>query len=221
MNKTVKVRVQQKVFNKKINKDTLTRKDFLVHDEGNICKEGDLVRIENCRPLSKRKSFAIAEIKDNTGTKFEKYQKLAKEKVEKEENLRTREFMRKRIEFQELSNENLSIIQQVDFIRNAEHIAKHGSPKAKEKLNLLAKLFNINPTKDSSLILFNIQTLKDRINEYKAEVLFKELMSDPIKRDQIIVKKGLEPDKLKKGILKNIVRTYAKKKILAQHYLGY
>jgi len=38
------------------------RKDYLVHDEGELCSMGDIVRIEACRPLSARKHFAIAEI---------------------------------------------------------------------------------------------------------------------------------------------------------------
>lgn len=67
MAKTVKVRVQGKVFDKRIGKEILTRKDFLVHDEGDICKEGDLVRIESIPKRSKRKAFAIAEIKVNKG----------------------------------------------------------------------------------------------------------------------------------------------------------
>ena len=38
------------------------RKDYLVHDEGELCKTGDIVRIEACRPISARKHFALAEI---------------------------------------------------------------------------------------------------------------------------------------------------------------
>lgn len=34
----------------------------MVHDEGEICASGDVVRIEACRPMSKRKHFALAEL---------------------------------------------------------------------------------------------------------------------------------------------------------------
>ena len=43
MQKTVKVRVESKVFNKKINKELFHRKDYLVHDEGGISREGRCV----------------------------------------------------------------------------------------------------------------------------------------------------------------------------------
>jgi Ribosomal protein S17 len=42
------------------------RKDFLVHDEGNVGTVGDIVRIESCRPMSKMKHFALAEIVQKT-----------------------------------------------------------------------------------------------------------------------------------------------------------
>ena len=35
---------------------------FLAHDENNECKEGDVVRIMETRPLSKRKRWRLAEI---------------------------------------------------------------------------------------------------------------------------------------------------------------
>ncbi|HEV2128623.1 MAG TPA: 30S ribosomal protein S17 [Thermomicrobiales bacterium] len=35
---------------------------FHAHDENNTCQEGDLVRIEETRPLSKRKRWIVREI---------------------------------------------------------------------------------------------------------------------------------------------------------------
>ena len=35
---------------------------FMAHDERNECKQGDLVRIEETRPLSKRKGWIVREI---------------------------------------------------------------------------------------------------------------------------------------------------------------
>ena len=35
---------------------------FMAHDERNECKQGDLVRIEETRPLSKRKRWIVREI---------------------------------------------------------------------------------------------------------------------------------------------------------------
>ncbi|KTW27725.1 30S ribosomal protein S17 [Pneumocystis carinii B80] len=62
MNKTVKVKVIRKVLHPKVHKLITLHKNYLVHDEGSVCKNGDLVRIEACRPLSARKRFAVAEI---------------------------------------------------------------------------------------------------------------------------------------------------------------
>jgi len=39
-----------------------SRKRFLVHDEAGMRLPGDVVRIEQCRPLSKRKRFQIVDI---------------------------------------------------------------------------------------------------------------------------------------------------------------
>jgi small subunit ribosomal protein S17 len=39
-----------------------THKNYFAHDENEKCHLGDVVRIEACRPLSKMKHFAVAEI---------------------------------------------------------------------------------------------------------------------------------------------------------------
>lgn len=38
------------------------RKKYLCHDENEECRDGDLVRIKECRPLSNRKHFQVEEI---------------------------------------------------------------------------------------------------------------------------------------------------------------
>ena len=38
------------------------KKVFLAHDEDDARRAGDIVRIEECRPLSKRKHFRIVEV---------------------------------------------------------------------------------------------------------------------------------------------------------------
>lgn len=37
-------------------------KRYTVQDENNVCKVGDYVRLEGCRPLSKNKRFTVAEV---------------------------------------------------------------------------------------------------------------------------------------------------------------
>lgn len=62
MEKTIVVAVKRKVkhpiYGKFVNKTT----KFVAHDEENTCKEGDLVRIMETRPLSKRKNWRLVEI---------------------------------------------------------------------------------------------------------------------------------------------------------------
>ena len=57
--KTIIVRVNRRVKHP-IYKKFITRSNqFMAHDEGNICKIGDTVRIRECRPISKRKSWEV------------------------------------------------------------------------------------------------------------------------------------------------------------------
>ena len=62
MDKTIVVAVdyvrRHPLYHKRI---TRTSK-FMAHDENNECKPGDIVRIEETRPLSKRKRWVVREI---------------------------------------------------------------------------------------------------------------------------------------------------------------
>ncbi|MGI8476727.1 MAG: 30S ribosomal protein S17 [Thermomicrobiales bacterium] len=62
MEKTVVIAVEyvrrHPLYHKRI---TRTSK-FMAHDDANECKMGDLIRIEECRPLSKNKHFVVREI---------------------------------------------------------------------------------------------------------------------------------------------------------------
>ena len=60
--KTISVLVERRVkhplYGKYIRKST----KFLAHDENNECGEGDTVIIEECRPLSKNKSWRLVKV---------------------------------------------------------------------------------------------------------------------------------------------------------------
>ncbi len=62
MDKTVVVAVdyvrRHPLYNKRITRTSR----FQAHDENNTCQEGDLVRIEECRPLSKHKRWIVREV---------------------------------------------------------------------------------------------------------------------------------------------------------------
>jgi len=54
----VERRVKHPVYGKFIGRSTKLH----AHDEENECKEGDLVQIEECRPLSKSKSWRLVKV---------------------------------------------------------------------------------------------------------------------------------------------------------------
>ncbi|KAI8879853.1 30S ribosomal protein S17 [Backusella circina FSU 941] len=62
MQKTIKVKVTTQKIHPIVMKAIKTHKNYLAHDEKELCKLGDVVRIEACRPLSKRKHFSVAEV---------------------------------------------------------------------------------------------------------------------------------------------------------------
>lgn len=57
--KTVKVCVDSIKVHPKYNKQYKQRRNFAVHDEKGIAKVGDVVTIEECRPLSTRKRWFL------------------------------------------------------------------------------------------------------------------------------------------------------------------
>lgn len=116
MNKTVKVRVQGKVYDRRIDKEVIRRKDFLVHDEGNISKEGDVVRIEAIPKISKRKAFAIAEIKINKGQQFAQYEDLAKQRIKQEDELEAKKFIENKEKFK-------SIVTQLEDLKRLDQLS--------------------------------------------------------------------------------------------------
>jgi len=62
MKKTVTVLVERRVRHPLYRKIVKRRKKFLAHDEYEKCKIGDLVKIVETRPLSKRKRWRVQEI---------------------------------------------------------------------------------------------------------------------------------------------------------------
>jgi len=62
MDKTVTVLVERKVKHPLIGKIVRRSKKFHAHDENNECREGDLVVIEESRPMSKTKTWRVSKI---------------------------------------------------------------------------------------------------------------------------------------------------------------
>jgi small subunit ribosomal protein S17 len=57
--KTVTVLVERRVMHPLYKKFIRRSKRYAAHDEANLCKQGDLVSIEECRPISRTKSWLV------------------------------------------------------------------------------------------------------------------------------------------------------------------
>ena len=64
MRKTVVVMVERTVSHRHYKKVIRRRKRYQAHDETNLCRLGDTVLIEECRPLSRRKHWRVVRILD-------------------------------------------------------------------------------------------------------------------------------------------------------------
>ena len=57
--KTIVVKVERRVRHPLYKKTIKRSNNFHAHDEGNDCKVGDQVRIIECKPISKKKSWSV------------------------------------------------------------------------------------------------------------------------------------------------------------------
>ncbi|ACZ19407.1 30S ribosomal protein S17 [Thermanaerovibrio acidaminovorans] len=62
MDKTVVVKVSRMSKHALYGKPVLRVKKYMAHDEANDCRIGDLVKIEETRPLSRHKRWRVVEI---------------------------------------------------------------------------------------------------------------------------------------------------------------
>jgi len=68
MDKTVTVLVERRVTHPLYGKVVTRSKKYHAHDEKNECSEGDLVMIEECRPLSKSKNWRVTRLVEKART---------------------------------------------------------------------------------------------------------------------------------------------------------
>ena len=61
MDKTVVVQVERRVMHPVYKKYIKSSKKYHAHDENNACKIGDVVRIQECRPISKTVTWVVLE----------------------------------------------------------------------------------------------------------------------------------------------------------------
>ena len=61
MDKTITVLVDRRVMHPLYKKFIRKSKKYAAHDEANVCQVGDTVRIIECPPISKRKTWTLVE----------------------------------------------------------------------------------------------------------------------------------------------------------------
>jgi small subunit ribosomal protein S17 len=66
--KTIKVEIEGIVQHPRFKKYIKRHTRFLVHDPKEECKVGDMVRVEECRPISKTKKWIVREIVKSAGS---------------------------------------------------------------------------------------------------------------------------------------------------------
>ncbi len=69
MDKTVVVAIENRSPHPKYGKIMVRTQRYKVHDEENKCREGDRVRIQETRPLSRTKRWVVTEILGSATTK--------------------------------------------------------------------------------------------------------------------------------------------------------
>lgn len=62
MQKSITVLIERKVPHPRYGKYVKRTTKLHAHDETGVCNEGDLVAIEQCRPLSKTKSWRLVKV---------------------------------------------------------------------------------------------------------------------------------------------------------------
>lgn len=60
--KTITVMVERRVKHPVYGKFLRRSTKLMAHDESNQCREGDIVTVEECRPLSKRKTWTLVSV---------------------------------------------------------------------------------------------------------------------------------------------------------------
>jgi small subunit ribosomal protein S17 len=62
-NKTVKILVERRVIHPRYHKIVKRFKNYLIHDEKEIAKVGDIITAIECRPMSKNKHFRLKSVR--------------------------------------------------------------------------------------------------------------------------------------------------------------
>lgn len=72
MEKTVVVTVERRFRHPMFERIVRRSKKYMAHDEANACRQGDLVRIQETRPMSKNKRWKVIDVLDRQEAIVEK-----------------------------------------------------------------------------------------------------------------------------------------------------
>ncbi len=61
MDKSITVLVERRIMHPLYKKFIRRSKSYVAHDDAKLCKEGDTVQIQECRPISKLKSWVVVQ----------------------------------------------------------------------------------------------------------------------------------------------------------------
>ncbi len=67
MEKSITVLIERRVKHPKYGKFVRKSSKIHAHDETNQCHEGDVVTIEECRPISKTKAWRLVQVVERAG----------------------------------------------------------------------------------------------------------------------------------------------------------
>ncbi len=67
MDKTITVKIERKVKHPIYKKYVKRTTRLYAHDAGNECRNGDVVVVEQCRPLSKNKCWRLVRVVEQAG----------------------------------------------------------------------------------------------------------------------------------------------------------
>lgn len=213
MAKTVKVQITKRKWNRIVSKYVTDHKNMLVHDELNKCREGDVVRIQYVRPLSARKSWAVAEIMKPMGTSWEKYQEVIPAQVQQDE-------LRKLQQFKEILNARnatggeSAIVSDLRALEASE-LSHKNSLLSEERVAELREKYKITSWPadkevfelELSRLERDIQQLTDKIDglESFAHEARRLIEEEPAKANEILRSMGREPEHLKPSMKRNLI----------------
>lgn len=208
MEKTIKVRVLQKKFDKRVQKHFLQKKDYLVHDEGSVCREGDLVRIEQTRPFSATKFFAVAEIKKNKGQQFAEYQKQSKLAVKAEETEKLNKLNEKI-----RSTYKNNIYEDVNFIRSVEGKESFDKEES-ERISEIKERYGLNNLVKNELLKTSMSTLSESLVKLEKEIKFAEVLDKIVAENDNKLNEVFEKLKIDDSTPRNIKKNKLRKFLL-------